>query len=61
MGFPTGWWLAPSVGSRQRILAPAAPTHSRPSGAPPPNPRSSNAGEAKYFAARADTISPSGV
>ena len=30
-------------------------------GGQPPNPRSSNAGEAKYFAARADTFSPSGV
>ncbi|MCR3732169.1 hypothetical protein FHS35_009087 [Streptomyces umbrinus] len=30
-------------------------------GGQPPNPRSSNAGEAEYFAARADTLSPSGV
>ncbi|GHH44576.1 hypothetical protein GCM10018775_32600 [Streptomyces umbrinus] len=30
-------------------------------GGQPPNPRSSNAGGAKYIAARADTFSPSGV
>ena len=31
------------------------------SGAPPPNPRSSNAGGANYCVAQADTLSPSGV
>ncbi|GHB84195.1 hypothetical protein GCM10010306_093690 [Streptomyces umbrinus] len=36
----------------KRVSAPAAPTHSRHySGAPPPNPRSSNAGEAGWVGA----------
>jgi len=43
-----------------KVLRPRRPYPSR-LGGQPPNPRSSNAGEAEEFAARADTLSPSGV
>jgi len=59
-GLPSG--ISHGNQAAGEFFAPAAPTHSRPfSGAPPPNPRSSNAGEAEDYAARADTLSPSGV